>query len=126
MEKGIIQTRKFYSLANHTPAKEEQQTQFSLSNSVTLEKNWIFGFFKVLVLKNPEIQGFSRFSRCPFQIQCFTRFSRSDIDMHLFVEKGKTGVRQEVFLTLLKDMIKQIINRRNDMILINHAYIFRI
>ena len=50
----------------------------------------------------------------------------SDIDMHLFVEKGKTGVRQEVFLTLLKDMIKQIINTRNDMILINHAYMFRI
>ena len=113
----------------------------------------MFGFFKVLGLKNPEIQGFSRFSRCPFQIQGFSRFSRpdgspvintcleyygldpchyvsspglswdamlkmtgielkliSDIDMHLFVEKGKTGVRQEVFLRLLKVMIKQIIN----------------
>ena len=34
----------------------------------------------------------------------------SDIDMHLFVEKGKTGIRQEVFLRLLKVMIKQIIN----------------
>ena len=48
----------------------------------------------------------------------------SDIDMHLFVEKGKTGVRQEVFLRLLKVMIKQIINTWNDMILINQAYIF--
>ena len=29
----------------------------------------------------------------------------SDIDMHLFIEKGR-----EVFLTLLKDIVKQIIN----------------
>ena len=49
----------------------------------------------------------------------------SDIDIHLFVENGKTGSRQ-VFLTLLKDMVQQIINTWDDMILINQAYIFRI
>ena len=43
----------------------------------------------------------------------------SDIDMYLFIEKGIV----EVFLTLLKDIVKQIINICNHMMSINQVYI---
>ena len=39
-----------------------------------------------------------------------------DIGMHLFIEKGG-----EVFLTLLKDVVKQIINTCNHIMLMNQV-----
>ena len=47
----------------------------------------------------------------------------SDINIHLFIEKG---MRRGIFFTLLKDLVKQIINTWNFMIIVIQANVLHI